>query len=357
MSTRFPKVAILGIGPSGLAAAHAVSLWDGSVFLADRDGRPSDLYGCQYLHKRLPGITPDEPETAVRYELVGSEAGYRRKVYGDGYSGPVSVEEYAGDHPAWNLRSAYQRLWKRYVAGVDDRAAPMPLVINPDRLAGIADSLRESFDMVLSTVPAWNLCARRSEHTFHSQTVYAAGDAPDRGIAVPLAVKDDTVVCNGDRDVSWYRASKVFGQATIEWSGQGRKPPYEGVASVEKPLWTDCDCFPWIHRLGRYGSWRKSVLVHDVFEQAVLLMKIWHGHSLETKRKDWCYRCGQIAASERPVIEPKGKVDYRCLNGHNWSNREAFTPDINATEADGSGTATEAGRRAGPDMHGDAGIL
>lgn len=319
MSTKLPKVAIIGIGPAGLAAAHAVRMWDGKFALASKGPYQSALYGCQYLHRPLPLISPPEPETQVQYVLNGTKAGYRRKVYGAGYNGPVSVETFTGRHDAWDLRRAYSRLWKRYIVEAGGEDGPMPIVISPERLAGMSDVLRETYDMVISTVPAPNLCTKPDQHSFNSQRIFAIGDAPELSVSIPIELPDDNVICNGDPDVSWYRASRIFGHGTVEWSGE-KKPPYEGVKAVDKPLWTDCDCFPWLHRLGRYGSWRKSVLVHDVFEQAELLMKIWHGHSLLTKRKDWCHRCGFTAMSERPVIQPAGGIEYRCLNGHKWSN-------------------------------------
>lgn len=318
MSTRLPKVCIIGIGPSGLAAAHAVAMWDGRPRLASKDLKPSGLFGCQYLHAPIPISSLSATVTVeVDYKLVGTEAGYRRKVYGEGYQGPVSVERYAGKHSAWDLRQTYSELWSTYVAEAGE--APFPFMVTPDRLSGYADRLREDFDMVVSTVPAHSLCVRPDQHSFNSQTIYASGDAPELGVEVPVHVDDNTIVCNGNPEPHWYRASRVFGHATIEWAGE-RKPPYEGVKAVDKPVWTDCDCFPWIHRLGRFGSWRKSVLVHDVFEQATILMKTWHGYSLITKRKDWCYRCGFIAVSERLLIEPKGATEYRCLNGHVWDD-------------------------------------
>lgn len=312
-TSRRPNVAIFGVGPAGLVAAHAIKLWGGKASFFANTAQKSKLFGCQYLHKPIRGL-PEVGQAPVEYRTIGTGADYRRKVYGDRYNGPVSPERYAGAHTAWDLRDSYAKLWDMHA----EVRSIAPMAVSPERISGTADAFREAFDFVISTVPAWNLCLRPEEHTFQSQRIYAAGDAPEKGIRVPVQVEDGSIICNGDPDVSWYRASRVFGHTTVEWSDQ-RKPPYEGVALVEKPLWSDCNCFPWIHRLGRYGSWRKSILVHDVFEQAETLAKVFHEFSMVNIRHDLCVKCGFFATTERPLIEPRGEIEYRCGSGHVWS--------------------------------------
>jgi len=41
---------------------------------------------------------------------------------------------------------------------------------------------------------------------------------------------------------------------------------------VEKPIRTSCRCFPDVHRMGRYGKWKKGVLSHEAWEEANKIM-------------------------------------------------------------------------------------
>lgn len=266
------RVAILGAGPAGLAAAHAAYLAGNWVHIFSR-GEKSRLYGCQYLHAPLPEIYVEQ--RTVSYELWGTAEGYREKVYGAAWDGKVSPTDLEGAHEAWDLRTAYEALWNLYVenrgraAFVKCDVSPLALMDDPHLIGG--DGF---FDNVISTIPLPNICSRPMSHTFHGQEIWAVGDAADRGQVAPVTVPADTIICNG-RGVdgaSWYRCSNVFGAATVEWPGRV-KPPIPYAAKVTKPLYTDCDCFPGIIRMGRYGAWKKDQLTHHVFEKVMELLK------------------------------------------------------------------------------------
>lgn len=252
--------AILGCGPSGLFAAHALveKGWDVMIFSKKRR---SEMFGAQYLHKPIPGLSDGEPRT-INYRLNGTAAEYREKVYGRRSGITVSPEEYQGQHLAWDIRQAYYDAWSLYV----DRIVHLEDITN-EHVWSLAES--KEFDRVISTIPAPNLCGD-DRHVFDSQTVWAVGDAPERGIFCPVPVAPFEVICDGTRDTGWYRAANVFGYKTAEWMGE-RKPPIEGVARIEKPISTDCNCMPGVLRLGRYGEWRKGVLAHDAYTKAVQL--------------------------------------------------------------------------------------
>lgn len=316
MSTSKLRVAVIGIGPAGLTAADVARNQFGcDVHLFARSLAKSTLYGCQYLH--APIVPTKSAE--VEYKLLGTADQYRQKVYGDGWNGQVSPEDFIGSHFAWDLRDAYSVLWKEYIGY--SRAVPFtPLRVTPSRMAEVAKAMREDFDLVLSTVPANALCCLPEQHTFAEREIYAIGDAPELGISVPLDIPDNTIMCNGEPEPTWYRASKVFGYATMEWPGR-RQPPYDGVVRVGKPLWTNCDCFAWVERIGRYGAWRKDVLVHDVYEQVKALIGIRTGNynpRPQDRRNDVCERCGRISYVVRPVLE-SAEQEYRCLDGHVWA--------------------------------------
>lgn len=260
------RVLVLGCGPSGLIAAHAASWHLNAEVKIVSVKRPSQLFGCQYLHEDIPGIPTRGPES-VSYELRGTIEGYRKKVYGS-LTPPVSPQQLAGEHLAWDLRRAYTRLWDMYEESVviDAKLAPTDIV-----------PLLNDFmpDACISSLPAPVLCQRGSgEHTFTSVPCWAIGDAPELGQMVPIApVEDFTVVCNGESEISWYRVCKVFGYSTVEWPGHKRKPPLSGVMPFNKPLSTDCDCMPSILRVGRYGRWSKGVLSHEAYKATLRKVK------------------------------------------------------------------------------------
>lgn len=249
------KTLVLGCGPSGLLAAHAAAQLGSDVLVFSKP-RKSDLFGCQYLHAPIPGLTPVEG-TLVDYLLKGTDESYRAKVYGPNYRGSVSPEDLVGKHFAWDIRSAYDTLWEMYGSYVQ------PIDFGE---LNLLDQVVDKFepDLILSSIPAPLLCKMPEAHAFHSEDVWALGDAPERGQKVPYSIPENTVICDGTRDRAWYRASKVFGYGTLEWP-YDRKPPIPGVALVQKPLANTCDCRSEIVRLGRYGKWEKGVLSHEAY--------------------------------------------------------------------------------------------
>jgi len=219
------------------------------------------MFGAQYLHEPIPGI-PEGKARRISYQLRGTEDGYRSKVYGPSYHGPVSPGSLPDGHNAWDIRHTYDQLWAMYGPGVEEADISgiwMLKVLIP-------------FDVVFSTVPLPVICVNR-KHNFQSQAIAAIGDAPERGKYVPAAARElpeATVICNGNPHPAWYRASRIFGYATLEWSlapGSHAIAP-STAARVQKPIRTDCDCWPSVTRLGRYGQWKKGVLVHHAFREA-----------------------------------------------------------------------------------------
>jgi hypothetical protein len=264
------KVTILGAGPTGLLAAHAAEKrgWEVQVFSApDLDGTPkkSELHGCQYLHQAIPELTDGQEGTYVKYLLDGDADQYRKKVYGWSWDGTVSPDEYGPErsHYAWDLRRAYNALWAYWEPRIE------AVQVTPGLAVSMADNRK---GVKLTSIPAPALCLEPGLHKFTSQTIYAMGtredDAPQYDL--PYLAPKNTVQCNGYDAPRWYRAATVFGQSTLEWPG-GARPPISGVATVQKPLSTDCTCHPDMVRLGRYGQWTKGVLVHEAYDLVMAL--------------------------------------------------------------------------------------
>jgi hypothetical protein len=271
---RAKKALVLGCGPAGLFATHALvqNGWETTIL---SNKRKSDLFGCQYLHDAIPGLTDGIAPEHVAYRLVGDASGYREKVYGINEV-VTSVEVLGEDHLAWDLRIAYDHAWALYHDAIYDMTvAPRTFGVArfADRPEPSIIAQPERYGLIVNSIPLRDLCYQ--QHEFHTTEVWAMGDAPERGQYVPLSVDPFTVVCNGSPDTGWYRASNVYNYKTVEWPIR-RKPPLPGIAKVTKPLRTNCNCyqigFPtrWVN-VGRYGQWTKGVLSHHAYTQAAQL--------------------------------------------------------------------------------------
>jgi len=258
-------VAILGCGPAGLMAAHAANMMGWSLSIYSKKVK-STLHGAQYLHKPIPKIDTGGPNL-VSYKLRGTPEEYRSKVYGEGWDGTVSPEDLAENHPAWDLRQAYDWLWKQFEPWiVDCDIKPMPY-ISPN----LWNAMHKS-DLVISTVPR-KVWAQEGD-LFESTKIWALGDGdPDGGLA---SQHDFTVICDGTPICNWYRSAKIFGHSTLEWPYRElwRKPPAPGAVIVEKPLrCSSVGAGDFIH-MGRYGAWEKGILTSDVYYQAMKVFAI-----------------------------------------------------------------------------------
>lgn len=260
------KAAVLGCGPAGIFAAHGLiqNGWDVTIF--SKAIRRSYMFGAQYLHEPIDGLTPGhERPSKITYRLEGSADGYRDKVYG-AIPVKVSPESLAGTHPAWDIRIAYDNGFSLYQDRIREIYADPEWMMEGDEL--------NDFKVVVSSVWLPHICADPEEHQFHAASVWAMGDAPSRGQYVPVRPPADTVVCDGTKDTGWYRAANVHGHVTVEWPAS-KKPPLPGVAEVIKPIYATCTCYTrrsWkFVKVGRYGTWSKGVLSHDAYTVAANL--------------------------------------------------------------------------------------
>lgn len=259
------RIAILGCGPSGLMAAHAARL-NGCQFSIFSKKRKSYLFGSQYLHEPIPGISDEEAFAEVLYQTNGSPVEYRRKVHGDAWDGVVSPEDFEEHHLAWNIRDAYEKLWQMYGQCVDDFDIRPMAGLTVFEHTSMELNLSE-FDLIVSTVP--RMLWQTPGDQFISSKGWALGDAPEHGVFVPYRTpRDNMIICDGTKDQAYSRLSRVFGYTTVEWPHHV-KPPLPGVSEVVKPLRfiagpSENPTQDWLH-VGRYGKWQKGILVTDAF--------------------------------------------------------------------------------------------
>lgn len=258
------RVAILGCGPAGLMAAHAVTLLGHEPVIISKK-EPSKMFGAMYLHKPIYGVNAPKPDFHLDVMKAGTAAEYAEKVYGNpGH--PVSFDMYeTGEVPGWDLAATYERLWDTY----------SDLIQDTELLPGDITDISFDFALVLSTVPAQVLCHLNSVHEFEYKKIWVVHGIDNEA---PLLHDSWTLYYMGDLTVDWYRYTQLgkyqaWEHATDPSELDIRTPPYELTTGV-KPLWNNCDCPQSnVRRLGRFGKWQKNVLTHHAFEEAGQIMR------------------------------------------------------------------------------------
>lgn len=245
------NVVVLGCGPAGLIAAHAAEQMGHKVRIISRKQK-STIPGSQHLQAPIPGITPHYAEYTVEFVRLGTAEGYAHKVYGDP-THPCGWQAYRGVHPSWSVFNAYDRLWERYEARIED--APN---IDEDTIS----FLRYHKNVVVSTIPQPPLCTNPA-HVFEGVPYYI----------LPLELPQDDhnreiVVWNGLPHDHWYRWSILGERCSIEST-----QPMEGALEGRKAIYSNCDCHPDIIRVGRWAKWRHGVLLHHVYTDVINKLK------------------------------------------------------------------------------------
>lgn len=269
MNDKTIRVAILGCGPAGLFAAHAAAGLGAQIDILSKP-RKSFMRGAQYLHQPIPGLSSEPFQ--IDYRLEGTTDGYRDKVYGEDSSVDVSPESLVGTHDAWDIREAYDAAWECYKSDI----TPWHLGDKGLSEHGALGFPRSDYDLILSTVPAKLLCNTQGYWNnddrceFNSEKVWSTNFVKRFGAF--SGEDDNIVVCSGEPDDWWYRASRIHGWENTEYP-HSHRPSGDNVWEVEKPIDNNCYCNPSVVRLGRYGTWTKGILAHEAFykaEEAVL---------------------------------------------------------------------------------------
>lgn len=247
------NVAVFGCGPAGLFAAHALKMHGFKPTIISKKQK-SVIYGAQYLHRPIPGLSDSAATADIRTILAGVPEVYAERVYGLATM-PTSWHRVVPYASGWDLRETYDVAWDKYSHEVID------WILRPDEI----EEWASQFDLVISTVPLWSICLKPNEHYFRSVNILVQKDV-DLKDAVD-GIDDNFVVYNGTWEHAWYRASSIFGHTSVEARSEEHLLRIKKWEPGFKVVGTDCDCHPTLRRAGRMGTWRRGVLTHHVFEQ------------------------------------------------------------------------------------------
>jgi hypothetical protein len=247
-------IAVLGSGPSGLLSAYAASFSGREIAIFSNRGA-SRIGGAQYLHRSIPGLTPEKPDAMIEYRVEGDPFTYQAKAYEQGLIPPFVSFERVRDGmqvPAWNLRDLYDQMWDKLEKYVTHQVVT-------------AEWIKENypkFELIISSIPKPAICLEPEHHYFRKQTIRIYNEC------ILERSGDNVIYYDGTKNKSWYRASNLFGTGSTEW-GSHVKVPYPNLVNVDKPIGTNCDC--WYDRtnlvqVGRFGRWLKGILTHHAFE-------------------------------------------------------------------------------------------
>lgn len=270
-------VVVLGAGPAGLLAAHAVALAGGEpvIFSAPgEDGQAvkSPMNGAIYLHEAIPDATTAKPDGMIRFAKVGKREDYALKLYGSRYA-PCSWDKFdEGDYPAWALQPVYDDLWNRYSGNI------VPITLDRE----LIQALIADFPSIVSTVPAHVLCEKNEDgttiHPFERKSIWVTPTASDATRTMAAVAEVDNIIVydgtNWQQSIAGrYRSSIIFGTESTEFSRwEPELNRYGAVHGMKITRATSCDCCPEIVRAGRWGSWTPGVLVHHAFKKVWDLM-------------------------------------------------------------------------------------
>lgn len=247
------KVAIIGAGPHGLAAAWAAVNAGSSVDIFDKDPG-AENHGVFYLTNPMKLSIPSQIistgwcPSSWTYEFASRA--YAKKVYGtENQTVPLKR-----DHGAtvYDGQAALEQLNFMFRGQIIQRE-----FTGREELL----SLLEKYSRVIVTIPA-PVFIKDKEKGWPSRVAWVRSetihDAPERG----------RVVYFPNPDVPWTRVSLVFGRLVVEQidiEGEG----VEGLRKVKKVVTVPRSHFEdWpsgIIWCGRYGAWDKDVLVLDTY--------------------------------------------------------------------------------------------
>lgn len=252
--------AIIGNGPAGVLACHAALLCGVSprVYAPAHKTHgmvPSEQRGAQYLHSHIPEANLGDP-FVINYRFFGNEETYRLKIYGRDSDVKTSWHQFRTHEIGWNLRSMYETMFYRYVGLMVD------MTVQPQQMEYMFDD----FDFVINTAPLHAIAPLGEYSVEH---VWVVND----GVRNEIFSSPNEIHYYGDMTHAAYRASRIHGVVQAEYPDETWASQIPNAVRVAKPLRARANT-PGVYRLGRYGKWKKGVLVDQAFAEA---MEIFQG--------------------------------------------------------------------------------
>lgn len=247
------KIAVLGCGPSGLMAAHAIAR-NGHIPKIYSKKIPTQVTKNMYLQRFLPGLDMMLGRDEIMYDRRGYKEGYASKVYGS-RTAKCSWDDLSfGIKPMWSLGPVYAELWMLYEDHITDVKLEEEDVVE----------VCQRHPIVFSTLPAPSLCT--NGHKFEEVKISIA---EFKTIHVD---KRNRMVYSGRSQDKWHRFSLINGITAFEYTIseeelRARSPIALNIKKGVKPVGNNCDCWPELTRVGRWAQWCRGILNHHPYEQ------------------------------------------------------------------------------------------
>jgi hypothetical protein len=245
------RIAVIGCGPAGLAAAHAAHGLGAGVTIYS-PGQKSPQRGPLVLQRPIPAISTDHPDGYIKQLVIGgSILDYRYKLYGD-INISIQGNILADGYHCWKFIETYDRLWELYMEPGECRAAHVTMDVSSQELSWMV----HEFDLVINTAPLRNICYKA--HTFRDKPVEITMNRsyPNQ--------PEDTTIFNAGNYYPWVRSAWLLGNECTEWL-PGTVPDELESITIHKPISHDCDCYPDVLLTGRFGAWRNETWVDTAY--------------------------------------------------------------------------------------------
>lgn len=245
------RVAVIGCGPAGLAAAHAAYGLGAGVTIYS-PGVKSPQKGPLVLQRPIPAITTTHPTGYIKQIVVGgSILDYRYKLYGDiniSIQGDILKEGYH----CWDHIEAYDTMWGLYMTPGNGLASHVNRMITGPEL----QELHIHVDLVVNTAPLRGLCFSNHEFTYKAVDITMGHSYPGQ--------PEDTTIFNAGDEYPWVRSAWLLGNSCTEWLA-GIAPKILDPFTIRKPIKHNCTCFPNVLGTGRFGAWRNETWVDTAY--------------------------------------------------------------------------------------------
>lgn len=251
------KVAIIGAGMTGLLSAKAF-MDNGIIPNIYTDSEPSPGYGIRYLHDScgLP-IKSVEVETAfvgygkkfLRWEDVSKTA--MAQLYSNKTG---SSQRNNSVHRSVKTVKAYDWMGAWYMLqGMRTEKHK----VTPEEIG----EMSKEFDIVVSTAPL-PLIYPEAKDSCKCRDAYVKGESPHPNNPCWPGKPDNIIVYNVDKEVNWYRYSRILGIEQTELM----KP--DSSCKVVKKVEGKSYFEPKhdnVVLLGRYGAWDSTYMAHQAY--------------------------------------------------------------------------------------------